>query len=55
MLKTTLNEPRNDSKETEIGEMTPSTQAKLALFDSLMGIAKDVDYAAASEERRANL
>ena len=39
----------------EVCEIKPRTDAKLALFDSLTGIAKDVDFNVAKEERMAKL
>ena len=39
----------------KICEIRPLTEAKLAIFDSLTGIAKGVDADAAREERLAKL
>lgn len=39
----------------EICEIRPRTESKLALFDSLTGIASGVDFSTAKEERTSRL
>lgn len=39
----------------EVCEIKPRTDAKLALFDSLTGIAKDVDFDTVKEDRMTKL